>query len=102
MRMTRKKSPSNHFPKALQRLRLARRLSQEDFSLVSSRTYVSSLERGIYSPTLAKVDQLAEVLGVHPLALLTLSYMDASRAGSEKDLFAQVIEDLTALSKHVD
>lgn len=86
----------------MQRLRLAKRLSQEDFSLVSSRTYVSALERGIYSPTLAKVDQLAEVLGVHPLALLTLSYVDASRAGSENELFARAIEELTALSKHVD
>ena len=95
--MTRKKSPSNHFPKALQSFRVARRLSQEDFSLVSSRTYVSSLERGIYSPTLAKVDQLAEVLDVHPLALLTLSYMSDAGHASMKDLLAQVVEDLSTL-----
>ena len=95
--MTRKKSPSNDFPTALQKLRVAKRLSQEDFSLVSSRTYVSALERGIYSPTLAKVDQLAEVLDVHPLALLTLSYIDASRAGSVNELLAQVKEDLSTL-----
>lgn len=64
----------NSFPQALKTARIARGLSQEAFSLVSSRTYVSSLERGLKAPTLSKVDELAEVLGIHPLTLLTLSY----------------------------
>lgn len=65
----------NRFPQALKTARIARGLSQEAFSLVSSRTYVSSLERGLKAPTLSKVDELAEVLNVHPLTLLALSYM---------------------------
>lgn len=72
--MPRNSAPRNEFAKALKSVRLVRRLSQEDFGFVSSRTYVSSLERGNYSPTLNKVDDLAEVLGVHPLVLLTLCY----------------------------
>lgn len=66
----------NNFAAGLKNARNARGLSQEDFGLVSSRTYVSSLERGLKSPTLNKVDDLAEVIGVHPLTLLVLSYAD--------------------------
>ncbi|MFP5429285.1 MAG: helix-turn-helix domain-containing protein, partial [Gammaproteobacteria bacterium] len=45
----------NSFPAALKMVRKARGLSQEAFSDVSSRTYMSSLERGLKSPTLSKV-----------------------------------------------
>jgi transcriptional regulator with XRE-family HTH domain len=80
--MKRANTPRNSFSTALKKIRVAKKLSQEDFSLISSRTYVSSLERGIYSPTLSKVDELAEVLNVHPLVLLTLSYVSNSKPGS--------------------
>src|SRR6185369_8802070 len=42
--------------------RLARRaagMSQDDFTAVSSRTYVSSIERGLKSLTIEKLSQLA-------------------------------------------
>lgn len=61
------------FGKALRRLRKYKQLSQEDFSDVSSRTYVSSLERGMKSPTLEKIDALAQALEVDPLLLLVLT-----------------------------
>lgn len=60
---------------ALKSIRKARGLSQEAFSVVSSRTYLSSLERGLKSPTLSKLCALCEVLEVHPLTLLTLAYV---------------------------
>lgn len=63
-------------PDALRRIRKARGLSQEAFSNVSSRTYLSSLERGLKSPTLKKIEELCEVLEIHPIALLALSYFD--------------------------
>jgi transcriptional regulator with XRE-family HTH domain len=34
------------------------------------RTYISALERGVYSATIVMVDKLATVLGVEPGALL--------------------------------
>ena len=68
---------------------MARGLSQEDFGFVSSRTYVSSLERGNYSPTLNKVDELAEVLDVHPLVLLTLTY---SKSRTKDDVQSLLVE----------
>lgn len=59
---------------ALRTIRKARGLSQEAFSDVSSRTYMSSLERDLKSPTLNKLAELCEVMEVHPLTLLTLAY----------------------------
>ncbi len=69
----------NKLPAALKAARAARGLTQEDFGLVSSRTYLSTLERGIQSPTLAKIEQLAQTLKVHPLTLLTLAYAESPR-----------------------
>ena len=63
------------FGNSLKVARKARGLSQEDFSITSSRTYLSSLERGLKSPTLDKIDSLAERMEIHPLTLLTLSYL---------------------------
>jgi len=72
------------FARALRAVRRARGMAQEEFDAVSSRTYVSSLERGIKQPTLPKVNALAGVLRVHPLTLLTLSYC-ASTGSAELD-----------------
>lgn len=60
--------------------RKARGLSQEAFSNVSSRTYLSTLERGMKSPTLSKITALCEVLDIHPLTLLALSYTGGNPA----------------------
>ena len=65
---------SNRFANALRETRSVLGITQEDFGVVSSRTYVSSLERGIKVPTLSKIDELASVMGIHPLTLLTLAY----------------------------
>lgn len=84
----------NSFPAALRAVRKARGLSQEAFSDVSSRTYLSSLERGLKSPTLHKLTELCEVLGVHPMTLLTLAFADMSDAD---ELFALVNKELKAI-----
>lgn len=47
--------------------------TQEDFSLVSSRTYLSSLERGLKSPTIDKLVEIAGVLNIHPASLVILA-----------------------------
>ena len=91
----------NSFPAALKTVRKARGLSQEAFSDVSSRTYMSSLERGLKSPTLSKVAELCEVMDVHPLTLLTLAYAGDNTRKAEQ-LLAQVRQELDAvLKKHV-
>ncbi|TWS06270.1 helix-turn-helix domain-containing protein (plasmid) [Pseudomonas mandelii] len=47
----------------------------KSFSDVSSRTYLSTLERGQKCPTLEKVVELASVLQVHPLTLIAESFL---------------------------
>ena len=83
-------------PAALKAVRKARGLSQEAFSDVSSRTYLSSLERGLKSPTLNKVGELCEVMEIHPLTLLTLAYAGDVKGGTDK-LLARVQRELAAI-----
>ena len=80
----------NAFAKALKQIRSNKGLTQEDFSNVSSRTYVSTLERAIKSPTLDKIECLANVLKIEPLTLLTLTYM-IKRNDVEADDLLQII-----------
>ena len=82
------KPPRSSFARALRLARNARGMSQEVFDEVSSRTYISALERGLKSPTLPKVDALAGVLALHPLTLLALSY--GSSLGDVGKVLAQV------------
>ncbi|WP_333985538.1 helix-turn-helix transcriptional regulator [Burkholderia orbicola] len=46
------------FGNALKRLRKIANVTQEDFGLISSRTYISTIERELKSPTLGKIEQL--------------------------------------------
>lgn len=78
---------------AIRTVRKARGLSQEAFSDVSSRTYLSSLERDLKSPTVNKLAELCEVMGVHPLTLLTLAYAGDSTQRADQ-LLAQVRQEL--------
>jgi transcriptional regulator with XRE-family HTH domain len=84
------------FGRGLQHARKRLQLTQEDFSTVSSRTYLSSLERGIKSPTIDKLEQLASVLGVHPVALLAMAYISDEGEDADK-LFDRVRADLRTM-----
>jgi len=86
---------------ALKTIRRARGLSQEAFSDVSSRTYMSTLERDLKSPTLNKLAELCEVMEVHPLTLLTLAYAGKNPQQVEQ-LLAQVRQELDAVAKKDD
>jgi hypothetical protein len=55
------------------------------------------LERGIKQPTLGKVDELAEVLGLHPLTLLTLSYCARPTTQESARLLARVQAEIGTL-----
>ncbi|KXS54187.1 MAG: helix-turn-helix domain-containing protein [Marinobacter sp. T13-3] len=84
------------FGHALRRQRKARSLSQEDFTRVSSRTYLSELERGLKNPSLGKVGELAETMGVHPLTLLVECFALKDETDTQK-LFDTVIEELATM-----
>lgn len=79
---------------ALRSTRTSRGLTQEDLGDVSSRTYVSTLERGLKSPTLEKLVELAVRMDVHPLSLLTKAFLLAGEETDIEMLFARVRKDL--------
>ncbi|MEW7996251.1 MAG: helix-turn-helix transcriptional regulator [gamma proteobacterium symbiont of Clathrolucina costata] len=87
------------FGKALRRVRKTQGLSQEAFGLVSSRTYLSTLERGLKSPTLDKIEALASVLNVHPLTLLTLAYQERQGHANLQILSERVSKELASLNR---
>jgi transcriptional regulator with XRE-family HTH domain len=81
---------------ALRTVRKARGLSQEAFSDVSSRTYMSSLERELKSPTLNKLAELCKVMQIHPLTLLALAYAGDSTSKTDQ-LLVQVQQELESI-----
>lgn len=85
------------FGQVLRDIRKQRGLTQEDFSDVSSRTYLSTLERGLKCPTIDKITQLAEVLRVHPATLITAAFLAQERAVARKELLQQIDTELEEL-----
>jgi transcriptional regulator with XRE-family HTH domain len=84
---------------ALKTVRKARGLSQEAFSDVSSRTYLSTLERDLKSPTLMKLTELCSVMEIHPLTLLTLAYAGDSTRKTNL-LWERIQQELADLKLH--
>lgn len=78
------------FGRALKSYRLGAGLSQEGFALISSRTYMSTLERGLKSPTLEKIDEIASVMDVHPLSILIKCYLLQDDSLTLEDLFYRI------------
>lgn len=64
------------FGLALRQFRNSKGLTQEDFSRLSSRTYMSTLERGQKMPKLDKVDDLSRMIGIHPVTLIAGCYLN--------------------------
>lgn len=77
------------FGTVLRWLRVKQGRTQEEFSTISSRTYISTLERGLYAPTIEKLDDIAVVLGAHPITLMIGSY-----ALKDNRSVAKVLEDV--------
>ena len=80
--------------RSLRKLRSRRGLSQDDFALVTSRTYISQLERGLKSPTLEKIEQFAAFMNIHPASLVIGCYLERSPDEDLQSLFEKVRIDL--------
>lgn len=87
------------FGQALQQARKLRKMSQEDFSAVSSRTYISTLERGLKSPTLEKVEKICNELNLHPLSLFITMYSSFDTSQSQAELLESIIKELRQIEK---
>ena len=73
------------FAQVLRRLRQEKKFSQEKFAFEAGlhRTYVSQLERGLKSPSLETMGQIAKVLGIKLSALMKMVEV-APRGASAK------------------
>lgn len=87
------------FAKALKHARKYHGLTQEDFSTVSSRTYVSTLERAQKSPTLDKIHLLSQTIGIHFLSLLTLTCLYSERVSDVDLLLSRIRHEIENLEQ---
>lgn len=83
--------------RALQTLRSARGLTQEDLIATISRRHIGRLEQGHQLPSIGMVEQLAEGLHVHPMTLLAVAYARRFDAASIEKILKSVRSDLSAL-----
>ena len=83
----------------LRKARTRAGLTQEELSARAGidRTYVSMLELGERSPTLAKINELSAALKIHPLTLLALAYAGAAGPAEMRKLLAEIEREATAL-----
>lgn len=81
------------FGSALKAVRLRKGIAQEQ--LGASQSFISTLERGIRSPTIEKVEELAARLGVNPATLIIL--MQIGLDGDEQALLKEVDSEIKAL-----
>lgn len=85
------------FAAVLKAMRGARGLSQKSLAEVSSRTYVSKLERGQSSPTLEMMTSLSAPLNLSPLTLVAIT-IGAQSGQSIKSLIARIEAEVSELS----
>ena len=75
--------------------RLRRDIPQE--SLGPSQPYISNLEAGRGSASIDKIEQMAEVLGVHPMSIIFASYLTSSKETSKDQLFERIRIELAEI-----
>ena len=66
--------PQADLGRALQQLRAARGLVQEDMLLATSRRHISRIEQGHQVPSVRTIEMLAEQMQLHPLTLVAPAY----------------------------
>lgn len=84
------------FGLAVRDIRLSKGLPQE--ALGPSQPFVSDLERGMKSPSLEKIHELASSLGIHPSTLFIYCCIKADEVTLLKeDILARVKDELEAI-----
>jgi transcriptional regulator with XRE-family HTH domain len=82
------------FALALRDMRHQANLAQSDFPPRVSREYISLLERGLRSPSLKVIDDLAEIMGISPLSLVLQCYLHRDPSTSFEALLATAVRDV--------
>ncbi|WP_445576727.1 helix-turn-helix transcriptional regulator [Pseudomonas sp. E141] len=90
-------SLKNAFAAVLKAMRAGRGLTQRNLAEVSSRTYISKLERAQSSPTLEMITALSGSLSVNPLTLVAIT-LCAESGQSVNALLRRTQEELADLA----
>ena len=85
------------FGTALKQARKAKNLTQEDFAEISSRSYMSDMERGKNSVTLTKLVSLADRIDLHPITILTMAYLKKDKKMSLDKLEKLIKDEVVAI-----
>jgi transcriptional regulator with XRE-family HTH domain len=75
--------------------RLKKNIPQE--SLGPSQPYISNLEAGRGSASLDKIEQMADVLGIHPLSIIFAGYLTSNEDADKERLFERIRRDLAEI-----
>ena len=89
--------PQADFGRALQQLRAARGLVQEDMLLATSRRHISRIEQGHQVPSIRTIEVLAEQMQIHPLTLIAVAYCPELDATSVSQLLRTLKTDFKDL-----
>lgn len=81
------------FGSALKAVRIRKGIAQEQ--LGASQSFISTLERGIRSPTVEKLEELAERLEINPATLIIL--MQVGVDGDEEALLRRIHQEIASL-----
>lgn len=77
---------------ALKSYRLKRNISQENMG--PSQPYISNLEGGRWSASLDKIEQMATVLGVHPVSVILAGYLATEEDANPEEVLARIRSEL--------
>lgn len=80
---------------SIKSFRLKREISQE--SLGPSQPYISNLEAGRGSASLDKIEQMADVLGVHPISIIIAGYLTSSEGADKEQLLERIRIELAEI-----
>jgi len=90
--------PQADFGRALQQLRAARGVTQEDMLFATSRRHISRVEQGHQVPGIRTIEGLAENLQIHPLTLIAAAYCQDLDPASVNEILKIVKTDIQALA----
>lgn len=89
--------PQADFGRALQQLRTARGLVQEDMLLATSRRHISRLEQGHQVPSIRTIEVLAEQMQIHPLTLIAVAYCPDLDATTVNEILMTIEADFRSI-----
>ncbi|MFL1526521.1 helix-turn-helix domain-containing protein [Pseudomonas sp. O230] len=83
------------FAAALKGMRSLRHMPQQRFFGSTSRAYITHLEQGRRCPGLAKIEDLAAVMDVHPASIVVECYLQKNPEIDLDSLLEKIKQDLT-------